>query len=230
MTPVPPEKTPVRLALAPELMEAGLAVKLVMVGAGPVIVLLEPPQAATHRQTAETVARVASRSKNFIFMPPKPHSRWFANGTSLPDDSAGSCWCLIRAINTLANPKAARKIALVEGSSVYTCCPMAKKSGSQALPAMRTVNVADLTLSNPQNIQPVYSNNASVTFSPHDLRITFSEIVTGATLNTDPSMELRANVVMTPTQFKALLDAMQNTFNMFNGPLVRSNGHQEKKQ
>jgi hypothetical protein len=107
---------------------------------------------------------------------------------------------------------------------------MAKKSGSQALPAMRTVNVADLTLSNPQNIQPVYSNNASVTFSPHDLRITFSEIVTGATLNTDPSMELRANVVMTPTQFKALLDAMQNTFNMFNGPLVRSNGHQEKKQ
>jgi hypothetical protein len=65
-TPMPPEKTPVRLELAPAVMVAGLAVKLVMEGAGPVIVLLEPPQAATHRQTAETVARVASRSKNFI--------------------------------------------------------------------------------------------------------------------------------------------------------------------
>jgi hypothetical protein len=96
MTPVPPEKTPVRLELAPELMEAGLAVKLVMEGAGPVIVLLEPPQAATHIQTAETVARVASRSKNFISVPPKIHSCSFAKANTLPDDQAGSCWCLVR--------------------------------------------------------------------------------------------------------------------------------------
>jgi hypothetical protein len=86
MTPAPPEKMPVRLELVPAVMVAGLAVKLVMEGAGPVVVLTEPPQAATHRHTAETVARVASRSKNFIFMPPKIHSRSLANGTSLPDD------------------------------------------------------------------------------------------------------------------------------------------------
>jgi hypothetical protein len=51
MTPVPPEKTPVRLALAPVVIDAGLAEKLVIDGAGPVIVVVddpEPPQPAKH--------------------------------------------------------------------------------------------------------------------------------------------------------------------------------------
>jgi hypothetical protein len=51
MTPVPPEKTPVRLALAPAVIAAGLAEKLVIDGAGPVTVVVddpEPPQPARH--------------------------------------------------------------------------------------------------------------------------------------------------------------------------------------
>jgi hypothetical protein len=50
MTPVPPEKTPVRLALAPAVIDAGVAVKLVIEGAGPVVVVddPEPPQPARH--------------------------------------------------------------------------------------------------------------------------------------------------------------------------------------
>jgi hypothetical protein len=49
ITPVPPEKTAVRLALAPGLIVDGLAVKLLMVatGGGMLFMLEEPPQPAS---------------------------------------------------------------------------------------------------------------------------------------------------------------------------------------
>jgi len=54
ITPVPPEKTAVRLELAPALMVAGLAVKLVMEGAATTVtvaveVTLGPPDPLTVR-------------------------------------------------------------------------------------------------------------------------------------------------------------------------------------
>lgn len=92
---------------------------------------------------------------------------------------------------------------------------MANKPKANGKPQVRTINVADLVLVNPQSIQPVYSNNAAVNYGPHDFRITFTEIVTGLTVTDVPKMELRATVAMSPTQFKALADAMKRTLELF---------------
>lgn len=93
-----------------------------------------------------------------------------------------------------------------------------KASEAKASPLQqRILNVADLVLVNPQNIQPVYSNNAAVTYGPHDFRITFTEIVTGLTISVTeaPKLELRATVAMSPTEFKALVDVMKGTLEVF---------------
>ena len=77
MTPVPPVKTPVSDALAPNVMEVGLAVKLVMLGTtgGGVVVLLdEPPQPVSppkHRLSA--MAHATEARIRFIRIPRLQH-------------------------------------------------------------------------------------------------------------------------------------------------------------
>jgi hypothetical protein len=64
---------------------------------------------------------------------------------------------------------------------------------------------------NPDGIRPVYSNNAAVLLTPHDIRIMYSEIVISGPTDTQPKVELRANITMAPTQFKALAAAVAQT-------------------
>jgi hypothetical protein len=93
---------------------------------------------------------------------------------------------------------------------------MANTSDPKAPPVQRLVNVMELPVSNPANVQPVYSNNAAAVYSPHDFRITFTEIiVSGLTTEDPPRQELRATVSMSPTHFKALYDAMGKTLKNF---------------
>jgi hypothetical protein len=54
-----------------------------------------PPQAATHRHVAEIVAKITSRSKDFISLPPNIYLHLFAKATSLPHNRAGSCYCSV---------------------------------------------------------------------------------------------------------------------------------------
>jgi hypothetical protein len=69
-------------------MMPGLAVKLVMDGAGPVPPppLLLEPQATTHMHAAETVAIVTSRIRSFISVLPIFLLQSFAKVTGLPDN------------------------------------------------------------------------------------------------------------------------------------------------
>ena len=39
------------------------------------------------------------------------------------------------------------------------------------------MNVADLPVSNPNNVDSVYVNNATVMFTPWDIRILFTEVI-----------------------------------------------------
>ena len=61
---------------------------------------------------------------------------------------------------------------------------------------------------NPEEIRPVYSNNAAVLMTPHDLRIVFTEVVLSGPTATQPTIELRASVSLAPTQFKAFAAAV----------------------
>ena len=65
MTPVPPVKVPVRLELWPELIVAGLAVKLLIVGAEPPVPLGPPPPqpVIVIIPSPETTAIVAARRR-----------------------------------------------------------------------------------------------------------------------------------------------------------------------
>lgn len=68
---------------------------------------------------------------------------------------------------------------------------------------------------NPDSLRPVYSNNAAVLITPHDLRILFSEVLISGPADTQPKVELRANVTMAPTQFKALATVVAQTLQNF---------------
>jgi hypothetical protein len=68
------------------------------------------------------------------------------------------------------------------------------------------VNVGELPVSNPDNVRSVYANNVGLTVTPWDLRLLFSEIVVNE--QGKPSVQLRANVVLTPAHAKALSDAL----------------------
>jgi hypothetical protein len=92
---------------------------------------------------------------------------------------------------------------------------MAKTSKANGKPKLRTFNLSELTLTNPQNAQPVYSNSAAITFGNHDFRILFAEVINSIVPNAAPAMEMRASVAMSPTHFKALFDAMGTTLQRF---------------
>jgi hypothetical protein len=83
IAPVPPEKTAVRLELAPAAMDAGLAVKLVMEASG-VPPLFDPPQPAnvaihnpsnTAPAAATTRCFITSPSKSKYALSPTYHTR-----------------------------------------------------------------------------------------------------------------------------------------------------------
>lgn len=74
-----------------------------------------------------------------------------------------------------------------------------------------TLNLQDAQIVNPDGIKPVYSNNAAVLFAPHDVRIIFSEVTLTGPADRLPQVELRANVAMAATQFKALVMAVRQT-------------------
>ncbi|MDR3750533.1 MAG: DUF3467 domain-containing protein [Terracidiphilus sp.] len=79
-------------------------------------------------------------------------------------------------------------------------------------PFLLDINALELT--NPDSIQPVYSNNANLAIAPWDIRIIFSEIVTtskpGEAFNV-----LRAHIVMNPAHAKALVDALAKTIEAY---------------
>ena len=64
----------------------------------------------------------------------------------------------------------------------------------------------EMKLVNPRNVESVYSNNAALAMSPFDLRMLFSEIIIDGT--SEPRLELRANIVLTLVQAKALQHAL----------------------
>jgi hypothetical protein len=86
-----------------------------------------------------------------------------------------------------------------------------KAKSGQVLPPPITANILSLEMQNPDGIRPVYSNNAAVLIAPHDLRILFSEVTVPSPSSKVPTLELRANVTMTPTLFKALAQAVTKT-------------------
>lgn len=76
------------------------------------------------------------------------------------------------------------------------------------------LDILTAEMANPEGIRPTYSNNAAVMLTPHEFRILFSEIVATSTI-AQPVMELRANVAMSPTQFKAFAGAVALTLENF---------------
>jgi len=72
ITPVPPEKAPVRVALCPSVMVAGLATKLVMEAGGVVVVCeleLPPHPLKPVRQKLKAVAQTAKIETRLIAFP-----------------------------------------------------------------------------------------------------------------------------------------------------------------
>jgi hypothetical protein len=72
ITPVPPEKTPVRLTLAPAVIVARLAVKLVIDGAVPVVVVEPEPPPQPAKQARPTLRAIAhtARTENLLIIFP----------------------------------------------------------------------------------------------------------------------------------------------------------------
>lgn len=92
---------------------------------------------------------------------------------------------------------------------------MAKKKAGVADPTTQVFDLSLLPIANPTDVKPVYANNGSTNYGPHDFRIIFSEIVTSSLPGVEPTVELRANVAMAPTHFKALVDAMARTLALY---------------
>jgi cystathionine beta-lyase/cystathionine gamma-synthase len=79
----------------------------------------------------------------------------------------------------------------------------------------QTLDLMKIEPTNPENLRPVYSNNASIMMSLHDIRIVFTEIVSTSPTGKLPDIEMRANIAMAPSQFKALVVAMNTTLTQY---------------
>jgi hypothetical protein len=77
----------------------------------------------------------------------------------------------------------------------------------------KSFNPADVAITNPTGVAPVYANHATLFNGPHDIRIVFSEIVLDAP-NADPKHELRASVAMSFTQAQQLLQALTQSLSL----------------
>lgn len=93
----------------------------------------------------------------------------------------------------------------------YTCSAMANQPQVTSTIPPISLDLNKTEVVNPDGIRPVYSNNAAVLLTPHDLRIIFSEVVVTGPTDTQPKVEMRANITMAPTQFKALAAAISQT-------------------
>ncbi|MGP8174302.1 MAG: DUF3467 domain-containing protein [Terracidiphilus sp.] len=83
-------------------------------------------------------------------------------------------------------------------------------------PQLVAIDVNEMHVANPADVKPVYANNAAVMTGPHDVRIVFTEIVLNGPVGlTKPELELRANIAMSHTHFKALVQAMNETLERY---------------
>jgi len=73
-------------------------------------------------------------------------------------------------------------------------------------PQSAQIDLSKVPLENPDNVRPVYSNNINVIPTSLDFRFIFTEVVPLSP--TSVSHEIRAHVVLGPTQAKALLMLM----------------------
>lgn len=77
-------------------------------------------------------------------------------------------------------------------------------------PVQHSVNIAEIPIENRNQLDSVYSNNIMLSTGPWDLRLTFTEVMPEGQRLTQV---LRANVVISVAQGKALLDALQKVIN-----------------
>lgn len=78
----------------------------------------------------------------------------------------------------------------------------------------KTVNVAELKIENPEGVKSVYVNNAGLMYTPWDIRLMFSEVVPNLA-GADPSIFLRAQLVMHPGHAKALIGSLNQVVKLF---------------
>jgi hypothetical protein len=89
-----------------------------------------------------------------------------------------------------------------------------KTNGHLALHPEIALDLMKTDVVNPYNIGPVYANNAAILMGQHDLRVIFSEVVSFSPTQ-PPRVEMRANVTMAPTHFKALVQAVTQSLEMY---------------
>jgi hypothetical protein len=90
---------------------------------------------------------------------------------------------------------------------------MQKPQEPSHVPTQQQFNVADVPITNPHNVEPVYCNNAAVYITQWDIRLLFSEITVDVKLT--PGHVVRASVTMTPKHAKAFLSVLQNTIEVY---------------
>jgi len=87
-------------------------------------------------------------------------------------------------------------------------------SAKAILASPKHINLITAPTTNPDGVRPVYSNNAALLMGAHDIRILFTEVVSSGVAE-NPHVELRASVIMTPTQVKALAEAIKETITQY---------------
>lgn len=81
-------------------------------------------------------------------------------------------------------------------------------------PAAQLIELKDIPVVNPNNVQSVYTNSVSVMNGQFDIRILFNEIVSEGAGKPVESV-LRANVTMTPAHAKAFVIALENALEQY---------------
>ena len=88
-----------------------------------------------------------------------------------------------------------------------------EEKGEKAFPEF-SVDMHSTVPVNPKNIEPVYANNAALMTTAHDIRMVLAEVVSWS-ISQPPAVELRANIVMSPTHFKAFAKAVADTITSY---------------
>src|ERR1700723_2016886 len=85
------------------------------------------------------------------------------------------------------------------------------------IPQQFQFDIAKMTADNPLNITPQYANNTYCQATDWALRLVFTEMI--PTLPSGIRAELRANVVMTPAQAKALAASLKAVIEQYEARL-----------